>query len=193
MQASQILQIYAICAGGVFLSIILHRFVIFLWSKYFKFWFNKYLYHAIALQRHRVLGPITWATIIAISGLWISAALLNSIKAPSTDQLGANLGEFALTLFIPLVFGGEFTLATHILEASIHLLRQIHFHLSTLTLVSVIIHSVLSGSKGIPFSISNVVWLYGLIVSRLCKTLAFRPNIETVWPLDDPIPSDATS
>ena len=177
MPFSKSLQIYAICAGGVFLAIILRRFLFFLWSVYFKFWFYKYLYHAFALRRHRVVGPISWFSLITISGLWISAAALNLTNASSIIQLGANFGEFALTLFIPLVFGGEFTLATRILKVSLSLLRQIHLHVGALTFVSVVIHSILSGSKGTPFSISNIVWLYGLVVSRPSKVSKLQSNV----------------
>ena len=177
MPFSKSLQIYAICAGGLFLSIILRRFLVFLWSVYFKFWFYKYLYHAFALRRHRVVGPISWFNLITISSLWISAAALNLINASSTIQLGANLGEIALTLFIPLIFGGEFTLATRILEVSLRLLRRIHLHLGALAFVSVIAHSILSGSKGPPFSISSIMWLYGVVVSQSSETLRLYVNV----------------
>ena len=166
MESSGKLQIYAVCAGSTFIFVILRRFLFFLWTIYFKFWFYKYFYHTFALRRHRFIGPISWFSLIIVSVLWISAVALNFTNAPPTSQLGANLGEFALTLLVPLFFGGEFTLATRILEVSLRLLRQIHIRLGVLTLVSIVVHSILSGSKGVPFSLSNIVWLYGLIVSE---------------------------
>ena len=166
MQPFNVLQVFAITAGGVFTLVVLRCFIFSLWSYYFKFWFYKCLYYPFIIRRHRAFGPVTWLRMILELGSWIAVAVLVSIGVRSARELGASLGAFALIFFVPLVFGGDLTFASRMLDAPIRVLRRAHASLGMLALMLILVHSILSGSQRGFFSFSDPVWLYGIVVRQ---------------------------
>ena len=72
--------------------------------------------------------------------------------------------RLALIFLVPLVFGGNLTLAGHVLNISLRLIKQTHVSLGYMTLVLILAHAILLGvsKPSIPFT--DRIWLFGFIV-----------------------------
>ena len=172
MPVLSFIQVYAIAAGSV-LAVIAFRYSFArLWHYYFQFWFNKYLRYPLIIIRHRYFGPVTRIRLILEIGCWALVAVLAFVDCRSMGNLGADLGTFALVFFVPLVFAGDITLASYILDTPMRLVKQVHTSLGILALALTFLHAVISGTQRKNFSLADNVWLYGIVVSEI-KTLGY--------------------
>ncbi|KAL1969868.1 hypothetical protein VTN77DRAFT_7377 [Rasamsonia byssochlamydoides] len=169
----EILQIYAIAAGGVFSSLIVVNLLI--RSPRFvnavSLLICKYLTYLLLLRRHRFAGPWTPAGILFRLSYITVVAFCLGFREPSISATGLRSGYLALINLIPLFSGPYLSFLADLLGISLPIYWRLHRLIRLMSYALVLVHVFIAIMKRQPFALNLTENLYGLITGSALSLL----------------------
>jgi hypothetical protein len=160
--------IYAIAAGGIFLAffIIQTRSILIQWTEIFSVFLSRHLTLPVIIDRHRVWGPWTRASVlIHISYVTINVALV-FIRNDSLVGAGRRAGELALVNMIFPLSAAHLGYLAELLGITWRSCRRIHRATGWMTVGLLSFHIIAEvQNKQFGFPLSQIRNLFTVIVS----------------------------
>ena len=161
-----IIQIYAIAAGGTFFIFVLINLLPYLaplW-KHISLFTSKHLTYPYILHRHRLIGPCSRLEILLqVVYLTINIFCL-SFRLSGVAKAGTRAANLSLVNMIPLFAGPSFSFLADRLGVPLEVYRCGHRSAGFMTFVLVLIHVLSVVSQG-SFSLTQPQHLFAVIVS----------------------------
>ena len=141
----QVVEIYAVVAGGCFLTLVCYRLGMSLlgWVQDRTiYWFFKYLVYPVLIRRHSWIGPCSRWQALSQLVYWSMTATCNVVGIRNIAQFGDRAGIISLLHLIPLLFGDRLSFAADVLGVSLHTYHRLHGTIGFMAILQASMHSL---------------------------------------------------
>jgi hypothetical protein len=159
---------YSLAAGGVFVLLFLIQLIPRL-AKLFKgvtIWISKHIVYPYAIDRHRVIGPWTRAT-VALHLVYIGLNVFClGFQASSASTAGLRAGTLSLINLVPLFAGPHLSFLADMLGLSLISFHRIHRSAGWMSFAMALFHVSMVIVSGVSFDLSRHANIFTLIASH---------------------------
>ena len=166
--------VYAIAIGGIFCALLVLNGLplIARLAGYLTRLMSKYMVYRYALDRHRLLGPWSWASVL-LQLIYIAGNIAclrvglshTGVQVSTFLQAGLRAGSLAIVNLIPSCASPHLGLVADLLGLSLDTVRRIHRSAGVMTVFLVVFHVIVAVASQPSFDLSLAPNLFAVMVS----------------------------